>query len=74
MTPQIEFPKLAEGFRLQAVSVFCDSWEAWDLLTEDDGWVERFVRGSDGTVHGWKTLGPWPNGYIAAHPPQEPRT
>lgn len=72
MIPKIAFPPLAAGFTFGSMSVHCESWEAWDSLLEEDGWVERTSE-RDGVTHVWKTLGPWPGGYIAVHPPREPR-
>lgn len=68
MRRAIEFPKLAKGFKFGSMNVHCETWTAYDSLLEKDGWVERRTKS-----HAWKTLGPWPGDYIAAHPPREPR-
>ena len=62
--------EIPAGFRHHATSVFAESWEAYDALTEKAGWTER-TMGEDRLPY--KTLGPWPSQYVAAHPPQETR-
>ena len=69
-----DFPPLADGFKFHSMTVFAKKREAYDTLTEADGWTERFSHAEDGSVKNtWKTLGPWPGGYIAVHAPDGKR-
>lgn len=62
-------PTLPDGVRFYHLSGTAETWEAYDALTEEDGWIER--TGDENT---WKNRDLESSGYVTVHEPHEARS